>query len=90
MWIALLGGTAGKFSRLITCPGASALGGAITLGATGVLAIAGALDPLGACAFIGTSGWFFIGTSRWFLDTPGADRCTALCAHTIGSSGGQC
>ncbi len=48
VWIPLLGGTARKFSRLITWPGASTFSGAITLD------VACVLDPLGACAFIGT------------------------------------
>ncbi len=81
LWIALLGGTAGKFSRLITWPGASSFSGAITLGAAGALPISITLSTtsalavtiaLGAVGVLAVAGALdhldvcaFIGTCTW-------------------------
>ncbi len=83
VWIALLGGTVGKFSRLITWPGASAFSGVIMLGAAGMLAIAIALSATSTLtvtiALSATGALAVSGT----LDPLGAFAFIGTCAQDV-------
>ncbi len=86
--VALPGATAGKFSRLITWPGASTFSGAITLGAAGALAIAITLSTTALAVTMAQSTTGALAVTGT-LDPLGACAFIGTCAQDV-LEGYQC